>query len=64
MELVKAGWGILFLFFTLILVFMWSKIIVISQKLALIFELLDKSESIEKEDSSSQQDQAITPQKV
>ena len=47
MELIKILWTITFFFFTLILIFIWSKIIVTSNKIKAVSALIEKSEIIE-----------------
>lgn len=47
MEILKILWTITFFFFTLILIFLWSKIIVVSNKLKAVSTLVAESEKIE-----------------
>lgn len=47
MEILKILWTITFFFFTLILIFIWSKIIVVSNKLKAVSTLVAESEKIE-----------------
>lgn len=63
MELLKIGWSVIIIFFALILVFIWSKVIVISHKLTAVVELLQKSETIDKEFDSAPQTLDTTAQK-
>ena len=47
MEILKILWTTTFFFFTLILIFIWSKIIVVSNKLKAVSSLVAESEKIE-----------------
>ncbi len=47
MEVLKLLWTITFFFFTLILIFIWSKVIVISNKLKAVSSLIEVSEKVE-----------------
>ncbi|MDR2577604.1 MAG: hypothetical protein LBC70_02175 [Chitinispirillales bacterium] len=48
-ELLRFLWVINFLFFTLILIFLWSKIIIINKRLRAIQKLLSIGDEIDRE---------------
>jgi hypothetical protein len=48
-ELLKFLWVVNFLFFALVLVFLWSKVVIISRRLKAIRRLISIGEEIDKE---------------
>jgi len=48
-ELLRFLWVINFLFFTLILIFLWSKVIIINKRMKAIQRLLSINEEIDRE---------------
>lgn len=48
-ELLRFLWVINFLFFTLILIFLWSKIVIINKRLRAIQKLLSIGDEIDRE---------------
>lgn len=52
MDEIKVLWIIVFFIFTLILIFTWSKILVISRKLGIIINLIKKCDDIKAQDSN------------
>jgi len=48
-ELLKFLWVVNFLFFALVLVFLWSKVVIINKRLKAIRRLLSIGEEIDKE---------------
>jgi hypothetical protein len=46
MELVKIAWIVIFLFFSLTLIFIWSKMYIISRKIKTIDALITQCESV------------------
>jgi len=48
-ELLKFLWVINFLFFSLILIFLWSKVVIINKRLRAIKRLLSIGEEIDRE---------------
>jgi len=49
-ELLKFIWVINFLFFSLILIFLWSKVVIVNKRLKAVRRLLAIGEEIYKED--------------
>jgi len=50
-ELLKFLWVINFLFFTLILIFLWSKVIIINKRMRAIQRLLSINDEIDRENT-------------
>jgi len=48
-ELLKFLWVVNFLFFSLILIFLWSKVVIVNKRLKAVQRLLAIGEEIEKE---------------
>ena len=46
MELVKIAWVVIFLFFSLTLIFVWSKMYIITRKIKAIDGLLTQTEAV------------------
>ena len=64
MEVIKILWIIIFFFFTLMLIFIWSKITLISNKIKQVSAVIDKSKEVsfytsaESDDASEDQENA------
>lgn len=52
MELIKAIWVINSFFFALVLVFIWSKSIIIAKKVSTISSIMERIEQIQLDDES------------
>jgi hypothetical protein len=46
MEIIKILWIIIFFFFTLMLIFIWSKITLISNKIKKVSAVIDKAQEV------------------
>ncbi len=46
MEILQLLWTITFFFFTLILIFIWSKVIVVSNKIKAVTDLIEKFSTV------------------
>ena len=49
MELIKILWVVIFLFFSLILMFIWGKLFVIHKKVSAVREILTKNQVLDEE---------------
>jgi hypothetical protein len=56
MEAIQIVWTVTFFFFTLILIFIWSKALVISKKMENIVSLIEQSEKNAQEDTDTVDD--------
>jgi len=63
METVKIFWTVIFFFFSLILLFVWSKMYLVSRKLQMLSGLIDELKTLSGE-LNPDQEAAVTGKKV